>query len=193
LYTNGYAQTGFLGDYTWLYIPRKHLGMQASFQFISNLTDQDKLKNALTEAVPSIVPVQAEFVFDIGHWDVVSLIAGPVITYQSGIFAADIFINTGLYVVYPAPLRISASVTDSWEYSSSLSAKYLQPGFDAGINLRLNVNEYTGLRFFTEFKHTRAKGEIQQKYIDADSEEWNFNYKVPVSMVNIGIGLTYRL
>jgi hypothetical protein len=194
IFKSGYASGGFMAEYSGAYFFRKHIGIGGSFQFISNYTDQQKIQDNLESIVPESVQVNVPYVADIGKWDIVSLTLGPQATMQAGVFHFDLYVKTGIYVVSPPLMKLTAIINSNDAYYCSLDSKLGQPGLSSGINIRIDLNEYTGIKLSGEYEFSRARGTIQERYeTQSGTEKWNYDYSANIHLINLGIGLIYRM
>lgn len=189
IYSHGYANTGFMADYSGAYYPIDYIGIAGSARFTSNLLKQNEVRRDLYNLLPEDTPVDPNARLDIGKWDVISLTFGPQFTYPTSIVDIDVYFLAGLNIVNSPKMELSAEDSSGELLSTSLTSQSARFGWDAGINLRFKLSESSGIRVFVGYQHTTVKGELR----GSGSEGTPGNYVPKIDLINSGIGLVYRL
>lgn len=189
LTNSGYAIQGFMADYSGVYYPIDYVGIGGAIKFNQNAVDKKAVSEALLDLLPSEPEAEIESpVFDIGLWRIVAIGVGPQLTLPAGKLSFDGYIYPGLHVVMPPQMSLTA-IVDGEPTKLSVEAQNLRFGFEAGLALRYKINSTTGLRLVASYLQTSSKGEILND-IAGDSEA---DFSTKIQMVNIGLGVYYRL
>lgn len=188
IYTHGYANTGFMADYSGAYYIYDYVGFAGNIRFTSNLLKEDEVRRDLRALLPEDLPADIPTRLDVGRWDVISLTVGPQFSYPAGRVEFDAYFLVGLNVVSPPLLELTVEPTPGEYISTKLSSQNARFGWDAGINIRFNLSETSGLRFFVGYQHTSVKGELR-----GENGGQSGDYTPKIDLINSGIGLIYRL
>lgn len=189
IYSHGYANTGFMADYSGAYYPIDYIGIAGSARFTSNLLKQDEVRRDLFALLPDGTPDDPNARLDIGKWDVISFTFGPQFTYPTSFVDIDIYALVGLNIVNSPKMELQVQDSGGDLVETSLTSQSARFGWDAGINLRFKLSESSGIRVFVGYQHSSVKGELRGSGIEGTPE----NYIPKIDLINSGIGLVYRL
>ena len=187
LSTDGFANLGFMADYSGAYYPFYYIGIGGSVKFNQSAIEAEKVKQELIDLLPQEITDAINRV-DMGYWSNVSFGVGPQFTLPLNIIDIDLFVFPGLHIVAPPRMDLSVEISGT-EYYTTLSSQNLRFGIESGINVRLNLGETAGIRLFASYLQTSSKGELE--WSEDQAERIQFNRKIQI--VNTGIGLIYKL
>jgi len=193
LRTDGFALTGFGGDYSGAYFFSKYIGVGGNIKFITNTIDDDAVRQLIRDEIPDDIPVE-NAQFGIGLWKQVSLAGGPYFTLPLSTLNLDAFTLIGINFILPPEMRVSATIDDE-SYERSLSVQTVNYALDLGIALRYHFNEIYSIRLFSSYFQSKSSGKIREEADDGtnppDVEETN--QSLTIQSINFGIGVVYRL
>lgn len=188
IFTHGYANTGFMADYSGAYYVYDYVGFAGNVRFTSNLLKEDEVRRDLSALLPEDMPADLPTRLDVGRWDVISLTVGPQFSYPTARVEFDAYFLVGLNIVNAPTLELTVERAPDDYVSTKLSSQNAQFGWDAGINIRFNLSETSGLRFFLGYQHTSVSGELR-----GENGGQSGDYTPKIDLINSGIGLIYRL
>lgn len=192
LFSGGFAHNGFMAEYSGAYFRNKYFGVGGSLKFTSNLTNNEDVASELDKLRYADAPENTQVSYNIGQWNLVSVTAGPTLTYPIGNLNIDAFFHAGANFINQPDMELLGDMGTDGYYSVSLQTNSISFNFDTGLNLRYQLNESTGIRFFISYQQTTAKGDIMQ-HIDSAQELSLGNYHCKIQLLNTGIGLVYFL
>jgi hypothetical protein len=194
LLTDGFAKTGFGGEYSGAYFFSKYIGVGGNIKYISNTVDDNAVKQLLVDEIPDDFPVE-NAQFGIGLWKQVSFVGGPYISLPMEKISLDVFTLIGLNIIMPPEMRVSATIDDEI-FERSLSVQSINYAFDLGIALRYHIDERYSIRLFSSYYQSNSKGKVKEELDengDGNRESTETNQSVAMQSVNFGIGIVYRL
>ncbi len=194
LRSNGFAYTGYGGEYTGVYFLTEYIGFGGNIKFISNTVDNNTAQRLLREEIPDDIPDDiAEF--GIGLWKQVSFAAGPYFSLPLSRISLDAYTLIGLNFVMPPAMEVSATI-DEDSYYRRLSVQTVSYVLDLGIALRYHMNDNYSIRFFSGYSQSKSKGKISEE-LDLEgpdnSDVVETDQSITIQTVNLGIGIVYRL
>lgn len=188
LQTDGFALSGFGGEYSGAYFITEHFGVGGNIRYTSNTLDDDAARNMLLEELPdNVAPEDVQV--GIGLWKQASLVAGPYFSLPFSQLSLDAYALIGINFLMPPEMRVAATVDEEF-YERSLKVQSVNYALDAGIAIRYHFNESYSLRFFSSYFQSKASGEIREE-IGTGAEESDQN--LTIQSLNFGIGIVYRL
>jgi len=194
LQKDGFALTGFGGEYSGAYFFKKHIGVGGNIKYTSNTMKDQPVRKLLRDEIPSVIPIENAR-FEIGLWKQVSLVAGPYFSIPFQNLYLDAFTLIGINFIMPPEMNISA-VTDEASYNRSLSVQSVSYALNLGLALRYHLNYKYSLRIFSDYFHSKSKSEIREELdLDGDGtfDTIETARSVPIHSANFGVGLVYRL
>lgn len=190
--TDGYAHTGFMADYSGAYYPLKYLGFAGNIRFSTNGINFEEAQSDLLALIP-VMTDTLNTSLEMGVWNTVSLAVGPQFTITSGDFNFDIFLLGGFDVVAGPKMDLTAELTSGEYFYTTLESQKLSLGFETGASIRYFFSGGTGIRIFSTYQQTSAKGELRKELDSIDDDIQKSDYKTSIQMINFGIGLIYQL
>jgi len=194
LLTDGFAKTGFGGEYSGAYFLTEYIGLGGNIKYISNTIDENSVRQLLYDELPEDFPVE-NVQFGIGLWKQVSLVAGPYFSLPLPNISLDAFTLIGINFIMPPGMQITATIDDEY-YEKSLSVQTINYAFDLGVALRYHVNERYSFRLFSSYYQSNSKGKVKEEIDDngdGNREVIETDQSVKMQSVNFGIGIVYRL
>ena len=192
LATDGYAAQGFMAEYSFGYYPIDYLGAGGSVKFIQNGVYKDELSDALLALLPDNPGVIIENpVFDVGLWRIVAIGVGPQLSLPTGKFCFDLHFYPGMHIVMPPQMALTA-IVDEQPTKYSLDSQSLRFGFETGFAIQFKMSESASLRLSSSYLQTSAKGEIKSK-VSEGTENTEVEVTSKIQLINVGIGIAYRL
>lgn len=188
LQTDGYAETGFLAEYTGVFYRNEFLGLVGSLSIATVGVNTERVLSDLDDLRPVVTDPDVDSLYQVGKWDVFSLKLGPQFTCPVGILSFDVYCLAGLYMVNTPGLSISGVKEEEVFYDLSWTDQKLTLGFEAGINVRISLSDVYGIKLFAGYQHTALNGEINSTTSDETS-----SYTPKIDLFTTGIGLIYRL
>ncbi len=194
LLTDGFAQTGFGGEYSGTYFFTEYIGVGGNIKYISNTIDDNSVKQLLRDELPDNFP-GGNVQFGIGLWKQVSLVAGPYFSLPLPKLSLDAYTLIGINFIMPPEMRVSATIDEEF-YERNISVQSINYALDLGIALRYHVNESYSLRIFSSYYQSNSKGKVKEEIDengDGNREIVDTDQSVTMQSVNFGIGIVYRL
>lgn len=196
LLNNGFALKGFTGEYSGAYYLTDYFGLAGNVIYASNSLDGDALSALLEQEIPDSIPSNSDAVLTIGIWKQISLTVGPQFTLpiSTNLFL-DAYALAGINFVLAPQMDLSVVVDDEWFYRT-LKVQNVSYVFDLGVALRYNFNESYGLRIYSSYFQSKAKGTGLKQVSDAlgnDAVTEETDFSTTIQSIHVGIGLVYRL
>ena len=195
VFNNGFANGGFAASYSGAYYPFKKLGLAGAIGFNTNYLNIEESKKSLFDLFPEeYFPTDYTDNSELGQWNLVFIHVGPQFSWPTGNLCIDVFLLGGIDLIFSPGMEVN--ITDNAnpenKYYSALSTNNASLGFDGGVALRYQLNDETGIRIYTNYLHSSAKGSLyrENKLGQIKNEE---DYKTKIQIQNIGLGLVYRL
>lgn len=190
---HGFAKQGFSGEYTGAYFLTDYFGIGENIKFSSNDVDRNALADLLTERIPDSI-ADLNPTLSIGVWRQIALMAGPHLSLP---LASELYVDAyalgGFNFVLPPDMELTASV-DGEGFYRTLSVQSLSFALDLGLALRYNFNEMYGLRIYSSYFLSKAKGEVIEELQDRTGlNTETSDFTTPIRSLHAGIGLVYRL
>jgi hypothetical protein len=191
LATDGFAQNGFMADYSGAYYFVDFFAAGGNVKFNQSALWQDDLRDVLLDILP---PEATDNItqFNTGFWSDVSLAIGPLVTLPIGIFSFDAYFYPGLHIVAHPRMYIEAEINGELAYTN-LSSQNVRFGFESGINLRVKISSTAGLRFFGSYLQTSSSGEITTTDDSGNGSSQTVKFDRKIEYLNTGIGFIYYL
>jgi hypothetical protein len=191
LLSDGYANFGFMADYSGAYYLYNYLGIAGSIKFNQNSIDKTDVETQLLELIP-LETTDTITRIDLGYWSNVSFSVGPQFTFPVGRFNFDLYFMPGLHINTPPKMELAA-IIDNVPYNTSVSAQNIRFGFETGASIRISLGTNAGIRVFASYLQTSSKGEILSKIGDDASANTTTDFSRKIQIVNTGIGIYYVL
>lgn len=194
LLTDGFAKTGFGGEYSGTYFLTEHIGVGGNIKYLSNTIDDNSARQLLIDELPDDFPADSAQL-GIGLWKQVSIVAGPYFSVPMANISIDAFALFGINLIMPPEMRISATIDGDF-YERSITVQTISYAFDIGIACRYHVNERYSLRLFSSYYLSNSKGKVKQEIDDNGDgirEVFETDQSIKLQSVNFGIGIVYRL
>ncbi len=194
LTTDGFALSGFGGEYSGAYFITDNIGFGGNIRFTSNTIDDNAVRTFLREEIPDDFPVETALL-GIGIWKQVNLVIGPYFSLPLPNISLDAFTLVGINFIMPPEMRITA-ILDDVSYSRYFSVQSVNYAIDLGIALRYHLNESYSLRIFSSYFQSNSKGTVREEFDldgDGNSNIEERDQSLKIQSVNLGIGIVYRL
>jgi hypothetical protein len=190
---DGFAEQGFTGEYTGLYLLTDYFGIGGNIKFSSNGLS-NKLRSRLEDEIPDDLPLDSiTITTNFGSWKQVALVVGPHFTLPLSRMNIDAYAMAGVNFVMPPEMEISAIIDDEW-YLRSFSSNTVSYALDFGIALRYHLNEDYSLRLFSSYFMSKSKGKIREEINQAGNlEPTESDFSSNIRSFHVGIGIVYRL
>jgi hypothetical protein len=194
LTTDGFAEQGFTGEYTGLYLLTDFLGIGGNVKYSSNGISNSKLRTKLKDEIPEDFPIDSlAITTNFGIWKQIALLAGPHFTIPVSRINIDVYAMAGVNFVMPPKMEISAVVDNEW-YLREFSANTVSYAVDLGFALRFHLNEDYSLRFYSSYFLSKSKGKIREEINQGgNSEPSESDFSGDIRSLHAGIGIVYRL
>ena len=192
---NGFAKGGFATSYSGAYFPYGKLGLGGTLGFNTNYLKREETQKNLIDLVPSeFLPILYTDNSEFGYWRLVFIHVGPQFTWPIGKLYLDVFLFGGIDLIFLPVMRTVIRDNSDPEnvYSTFLSTKNASMGFDGGVALRYQLNNVTDIKIYTNYVHSSAKGSLYWNYTSMRIQNMK-DFKTKIQILNIGIGLTYRI
>ena len=190
LANHGYALKGFMIDYSGAYYLTKYLGIGGSILFNQNTLEKGIIREQLIDLLPEGA-IDSITNANLGFWSIVSFGIGPQFTLPIGKLNIDAYFFPGINITTHPKLELTA-VIDNEPYSTYISSQKVRFGIETGIAFRFALGETTGIRIFTSYLRTTAKGEVI--HIENQSgQPTEIDFSKTIHILNAGIGLVYKL
>lgn len=187
---DGFAETGFAGDYSAAWYLSQNFGIAGNVLFVTSPINQSKAREGLESLVPEDFPTDSIRSLELEGWNVINLFVGPQITIPVSNFNFDFYALGGMSIVIPPKMRIQANYQGQ-SFETVLSAQNVRLGAELGTAIRYNLNENYGFRLFASSLFTSTTGDLEQKI--SGGSNLKSDYKSPIQTFNVGFGLVYRL
>lgn len=189
----GFAEQGFTGEYTGLYLLTDYIGVGGNIKFSSNGLSRN-LRTRLEEELPDNFPPDSiAITTNFGSWKQVALVAGPHFTIPVSNVNFDVYAMAGLNFIMPPRMEISAIIDDEW-YLRQFSGNTVSYAVDLGFAMRFHLSSDYSLRLFTSYFMSRSKGKVREELNQGGSlvpAETDFSGNI--RSFHAGIGIVYRL
>jgi hypothetical protein len=192
IYNNGFANMGFLAEYSGAYFFIDYVGLGGAAKFSSNMIDEEALINEFYSMLPDNTPESTMISSAPGIWKIVSIAAGPHLSYPINRLTIDGYFYLGFNIIYPPKMELAADLGSDGIYSISGDYKNLSLGFDTGMNIKYNLSDAMGIKVFVGYQQSAAKGDLTL-YNSIDQGEATNPYSCKIQLINVGIGLVYIL
>lgn len=191
---DGFAEQGFSGEYTGLYLLTEYFGIGGNIKFSSNGLNTRKLRNQLESEIPEDLPVDSlAITTNFGSWKQVALMVGPHFTLPVSRINIDAYAMAGLNFVMPPEMEISAVIDDEW-YLRNFTGNAVSYALDFGIAFRYHLSDDYSLRLYSSYFMSKMKGKGREEFkqgIEPETTETDFSGNI--RSFHAGIGLVYRL
>lgn len=193
LLKDGFAEQGFTGEYTGLYLLTDYFGIGGNIKFSSNGVSS-KLRDRLEDEIPDDLPFDSlTITTNFGTWKQVALMVGPHLTLPLSKINIDGYALAGINFTMPPTLEISAVIEDEW-YLRTFSANTVSYALDIGIAMRIHLNEDYSLRLYSSYFLSRSKGKIREEInLGGSTDPSESDYSANIRSFHAGIGIVYRL
>ena len=191
---DGFAEQGFSGEYTGLYLLTEYFGIGGNIKFSSNGLNTSKLRDRLESEIPEDLPTDSlAITTNFGSWKQVALMVGPHFTLPVSRINIDAYAMGGINFVMPPEMEISAVIDDEW-YLRNFSGNAVSYALDFGFALRYHLSDDYSLRLYTSYFMSKMKGKGREEFQQGiDSEITETDFTGQIRSFHAGIGLVYRL
>jgi opacity protein-like surface antigen len=186
----GYALPGFVVDFSGAYIFDYYLGLAGSFTFSSNPPDRTTLGEDLKEAIPGLLPADAEVVMRMQNWLYANLMAGPILTIPAWKLNFDIRGLAGLGFLMSPPWELSV-ISGEDEYFERHGKETVNFAYMLGTGIRFNVNSNYAIRMSCDYYRSRPSFTVDENGL-VSSITGKSSYDMNVATLNISLGIAYR-
>jgi hypothetical protein len=191
---DGFAEQGFTGEYTGLYLLTNFFGIGGNIKFSSNAVNQTQLGSRLEDELPDDLPSDSlAITTNIGSWKQVSLMVGPHFTLPVSIMNIDVYALAGINFIMPPKIEISAVLDNEW-YLREFTGNTVSYAVDLGIALRFHLNEDYSLRIYSSYFLSKSKGKFREELHEgAGVPPLESDFSGNIQSIHAGIGIVYRL
>jgi hypothetical protein len=193
LLKDGFAEQGFTGEYTGLYLLADFFGIGGNIKYSSNGLSR-MLRSRIEDEIPGHLPLDSlAITTNFGMWKQIALMIGPHFTLPVSKINFDLYAMGGINFVMPPKMELSAVIDDEW-YLRSFSANTVSYALDLGLAMRFHLNEDYSLRLYSSYFISKSKGKIREEInqgINIESSENDFSGNI--GSLHAGIGIVYRL
>ena len=191
---DGFAEQGFTGEYTGLYLLTDYFGLGGDIKYSSNGINVVRLRDRLEDEIPEDFPPDSfAITTNFGSWKQVALMVGPHFTIPVSMINIDAYALAGINFVMPPEMEITA-VTGDEEYLRTFSTNTVSYALDLGIAMRIHLNEEYSLRLYSSYFLSKSKGKIRKEISQGDiTEPSESDYSGNIRSFHAGIGIVYRL
>lgn len=189
---DGFAEQGFTGEYTGLYLLTDYFGIGGNIKFSSNGLSS-KLRSRLEDEIPDDLPDSLAITTSIGTWKQIALMVGPHLTLPLSKINFDAYAMAGINFVMPPEMEISAVIDDEW-YLRNWKGNTVSYAVDFGIAMRYHLNEDYSLRLFSSYFMSKSSGKIRKEINQgANVEPTESDFSGKIRSFHVGIGIVYRM
>jgi hypothetical protein len=190
---NGFALSGFTGDYSGGFFTQKKFGIGGNIRYASLSIDENALLELMAAEFPAEFPLSEQPSYTTGFWKYVAVLAGPEYTIPRNKANIDLYLMTGINFVLPPEMAVYAVNQDDY-YERKTEIKTINLGLEGGCALRYHISEYTSIRFHASWFISTCYGDIIHRMeIQGDLTSDKNAYSCIINTLNAGIGIAYRL
>jgi hypothetical protein len=193
LYRNGFALTGFEGDYSGAFFNISKFGIAGNVRYISNALYEAPALELLAGEFPDDFPASEPPVYNMGFWKFVNVLAGPAYTLPFYNFNIDFYALAGIIFNLAPEMGIYAESPAGF-YHRKMDVRTVNFGFQGGLAFRYHITARTSFRIYADYLISQAKGEVTTTTnILNNNTSSTTAFSCPVAIFNAGIGIAYRL
>ena len=186
----GYAENGFVVEFSGAYIFDYYVGIAGTFTFSSNSPDRVQYGEDLKEAIPGPLPPDTEVDIQMGNWMYSNLMAGPIVTIPVWKLNFDFRGVAGLSFMLSPPQELYI-VSGENEYFERRSGKTVNFAYMLGTGVRFNVNTAYAIRLSADYFRSKPSFDVDENGI-VGSITGKSSYEMNIGTVNINLGIAYR-
>ena len=186
----GYAEEGFVVEFSGVYIFDYYTGIAGTFTFSSNPPDRDQYGEDLKEAIPGPLPPGTEIDIRMGNWMYSNLMAGPIVTIPLWKLNFDFRGVAGLSFMLSPPQEFYIQ-SGNEEYFERRSGNTVNFAYVLGTGIRFNVHEAYALRLSADYFRSKPTFTVDDNGIAA-TIAGNSSYEMKIGTVKVNLGIAYR-
>jgi len=186
----GYAEKGFVLEFSGAYIFDYYVGITGTFTFSSNPPDRFQYGEDLKEAIPGPLPPDTEVDIHMGNWMYSNIMAGPIVTIPLWKLNFDFRAVAGLSFMLSPPQELYITSGED-EYFERRSGKTVNFAYMLGTGIRFNVNQSYAIRLSADYFRSKPSFNVDENGI-VGSITGKKTYDMNIGTVNINLGIAYR-
>jgi hypothetical protein len=187
----GYAESGFVIEFTGNYIFDYYFGISGSATFSNNGMDRVAFgEDILAGLPPANLPEDAIVDIKVGNWMYTNIMAGPLVTLPIWKLNIDLRAIAGLSIMLSPPQEIYIQV-DGEEFFDKRSNQNVSFAYMFGPAIRFNFSESTALRLSADYfrsKPTFNTDESGLVYAVTGKSSYDMN----IAAIHLNIGIAWR-
>lgn len=187
----GYAEKGFVIEFSGNYIFDYYFGISGTATFSNNGMDRTAFGEDILEGLPpTILPEDAVVDIKVGNWMYTNIMAGPLLTIPVWKLNFDLRAIAGLSIMLSPPQEVYISA-DGEEFFDKRHNQNVSFAYMMGPAIRFNFNDATALRLSADYFHSKATFTSDESgLIYAATGETS--YDMTIGAVHINIGLAWN-
>lgn len=186
----GFAQQGFVVEFSGAYIFDYYLGVAGTATFSNNPPDRTAYGDDIRNLFPGSLPEDVTVNINMGNWQYANIMVGPMFTLPVWKLNFDLRTVVGLSFLLSPPQELYATDgTD--ELFESRSGQTVNFAYMLGTGIRFNVNDSYAIRLSADYFRSKPSFGIDEDSLTGILTG-KTNYEMNIGTVNINIGLAYR-
>ena len=187
----GYAEQGFVIEFTGAYIFDYYFGIAGTATFSNNGMDRVAFgEDILAGLPPANLPEESIVDIKVGNWMYINIMAGPLVTIPIWKLNIDLRAIAGLSVMLSPPQEIYIQI-DGEEFFDKRSNQNVSFAYMFGPAIRFNFNESTALRLSADYFRSKPTFTTDESGL-VYTVTGKTSYAMNIGTVHLNVGIAWR-